>query len=143
MTRFFYFPDLHFTTKKTDSRYSEFSLTHNTAIIQPRHNYPSGLGQMMMDDACYEVESKDDCVRGYDDTDAGFTVLPQPPKFSNNSELSAEDTGTQQRIFDRLPLTTTQRSNFYDWLTTEYAQEQEKEEKETEARRALTKRRRT
>ena len=83
-----------------------------------------------------EEEYKDAGIVYYPETkeeeeDPGFTVLSGPPTFSSVSKLTNEDIGTQQRIFDRLPLSQKTRAEFYTWLTTDYIAEQEAEEQAT------------
>jgi hypothetical protein len=74
--------------------------------------------------------------------DDGFKVLNSPPKFSDTSELNAQDHATQQMIFDRLPLSKSNRAEFYKWLTEEYIEEQRQEEQATKQRQQQRKRQR-
>jgi len=53
----------------------------------------------------------------------GFSST-RKPKFSTESILTARDVGTQQMIFDRLPLSQSNKAIFFKWLL-----EEEKERK--------------
>ena len=99
--------------------------------------------QYMVDEE--EEEHKDVGIIYYPEEteeDPGFTVLSDPPTFSSLSTLTNEDIGTQQRIFDRLPLSQSKRAEFFEWLTTDYIAEQEAEERATTARGDQRKRKR-
>lgn len=48
----------------------------------------------------------------------GFSSA-RKPKFSTTSTLTAQDVGTQQMIFDRLPLSQSNRAIFFKWLLEE------------------------
>lgn len=100
--------------------------------------------QYMVDEE--EEEYKDAGIVYYpeakEEEDPGFKVLSGPPTFSSVSMLTNEDIGTQQRIFDRLPLSQSKRAEFFQWLTTDYIAEQEAEEIATAARGDQRKRKR-
>lgn len=94
----------------------------------------------------YDEEHKDHGIVPYPlsdgDDDPGIVVLPGPAKFGTESILTTEDHGTQQKVFDRLPLSQSTRREFFNWLTTEYAEEQRKEEEAAQERGEQRKRRR-
>jgi hypothetical protein len=92
---------------------------------------------MLEDDDQYH-EHKDAGIVHFDgardtydpDNDPGFVEVKHADGggrivYGTESGLTAEDRGTQQSIFDRLPLSQSNRSLFFNWLTTEYTQEQE------------------
>jgi len=58
-----------------------------------------------------EEEVKDDDLEVWQN---GFTG--RAATFSTESKLTAEDRGTQQMLFDRLPLSKSDRALFYSWL---------------------------
>lgn len=49
-------------------------------------------------------------------------ITVRDPRFSRTSVLTADDRGTQQMIFDRLPLSKIERRKFYKWLLEEHEQ---------------------
>lgn len=49
-------------------------------------------------------------------------ITVRDPRFSKVSVLTGDDRGTQQMIFDRLPLSKIERRKFYKWLLEEHEQ---------------------
>lgn len=49
-------------------------------------------------------------------------ITVRDPRFSRTSVLTGDDRGTQQMIFDRLPLSKIERRKFYKWLLEEHEQ---------------------
>lgn len=63
------------------------------------------------------------------DTDMGFTESSGvAPVYSEVSQLDASNVAEQQAIFNRLPLTSQSKAEFYRWLVTDYAEEEEAKE---------------
>lgn len=70
-------------------------------------------------EVCEDEEKKYDS----DDEDQsvwqnGFSSV-RKPKFSTESILTSQDVATQQMIFDRLPLSQSDKAKFYKWLLEE------------------------
>jgi hypothetical protein len=51
-----------------------------------------------------------------------------PATYSDGASLSADDHSMQQSIFDRLPLSSKTKQEFYTWLCTDYLAEQQQEQ---------------
>lgn len=66
-------------------------------------------------------------------TDPGFVELGRAT-YSDTSTLTGDDSGIQQSIFDRLPLSQSNRREFYDWLLKEH-QNSEAQVKEPNAKK--------
>ena len=61
-----------------------------------------------------------------DGMDPGFVEhRGVPAKYGDGSVISPDDTVMQQSIFDRLPLSSQSKAEFYNWLLTDYAAEQQ------------------
>jgi len=65
-------------------------------------------------------------VDSYDpDHDPGCILFPGKATFRDgDSMIDADDIAMQQEIFNRLPLSQSDRSKFFNWLVTDYQQEQ-------------------
>jgi hypothetical protein len=60
-----------------------------------------------------------------DGADPGFIeVSGKPAQYSTGSVIDADDHVMQQSIFDRLPLSSQSKAEFYNWLVTDYQEEQ-------------------
>ena len=78
-----------------------------------------------------------------DSDDPGFCINESGPTFVHSDASILDDHVMQQRVFDRLPLSHKSKQEFYNWLVTEYAEEQEAERsRKTSGRVKGTKRQR-
>ena len=91
----------------------------------------------------FEEDTKDSgiilfqgAIDSYDpDHDPGFIERPGKATFRDgDSVIEADDIAMHQEIFDRLPLSQSDRSKFFTWLVTDYQQAQ-KEERDAKKRR--------
>ena len=70
------------------------------------------------------------------DHDPGCILLPGKAIFRDgDSIIEADDIAMQQEIFDRLPLSQSDRTKLYNWLVTDYNQEQINEREAKKRRR--------
>jgi hypothetical protein len=92
----------------------------------------------------YELEHKDRGIilfQGasdhYDaDTDPGFVEINRddaPICYAESSAIEADSLNMHQSIFDRLPIPQSKRADFYNWLVTDFAEQQAREEQEESA----------
>jgi hypothetical protein len=64
-----------------------------------------------------------------DGPDPGFVESSGvPATYSDGTILSSDDRDMQQSIFDRLPLSSKTKQEFYTWLCTDYLAEQQQEQ---------------
>jgi hypothetical protein len=67
-----------------------------------------------------------------DGSDPGFVECSGvPATYSDGTILSADDYDMQQSLFDRLPLSSKTKQEFYTWLCTDYLAEQQQEQQHT------------
>ena len=85
----------------------------------------------------------DGSMDAYDpDNDPGFVARQGKPVYSTDSVMEVDDLAAQQSVFDRLPIPQSKRAEFYQWLVTDCAAEQE-EQRIQDAKRNATKKRKT
>ena len=88
----------------------------------PEKRYSTDEDYEPSDQKDIETEDESDEEEEEEKEDGSFGTSP---KFSTKGALSALDVATQQMIFDRLPLSKSNKATFFKWLTEEYAKEQE------------------
>jgi hypothetical protein len=74
-----------------------------------------------------------------DGADPGFIESAGvPANYSDGTSLSADDRVVQQSIFDRLPLSSKTKQEFYTWLCTDYLVEQQLEQSNTTPKSSIS-----